>query len=45
MWELEEKRAQRYRKLKHEEVSGAVMGGPARDEVMKEIPDRQGRLG
>ena len=24
---------------------GAVMGGPARDEVMKKIPGRQGRLG
>ena len=26
-------------------VSGATMGGPTRDEVMKKIPDRQGRLG
>ena len=24
-------------------LSGAIMGGPARDEVMKKIPDRQGR--
>ena len=24
-------------------VPGAVMGGPARDEVMKKIPGRQGR--
>ena len=26
-------------------LSGAVMGGPARDEVMKKIPGRQGRPG
>ena len=26
-------------------LPGAVMGGPARDEVMKKIPGRQGRPG
>ena len=26
-------------------TAGSRMGGPARDEVMKKIPDRQGRLG
>ena len=26
-------------------LPGAIMGGPARDEVMKKIPGRQGRPG
>ena len=26
-------------------LPGIIMGGPARDEVMKKIPGRQGRLG
>ena len=26
-------------------LSGAIMGGPAHDEVMKKIPGRQGRPG
>ena len=26
-------------------LSGAIMGGPARDKVMKKIPGRQGSLG
>ena len=27
------------------QTPGAIMGGPARDEVMKKIPGRQGRPG
>ena len=28
-----------------ERLLGAIMGGPARDKVVKKMPDRQGRRG